>query len=153
MVGPPGRLVECRPVQRLVFDQDYALPPERVFAYLAEHENLEAVFGAKIRRLRDGSDGARNGVDSARELRIGPLPGFVETVVEFVPNELIRYRITKGSPLRDHEGVMRFTPRGSGTHLRYEIAFGAVLPGLDALIAPGLRRNVSRGLGRVDAVA
>jgi uncharacterized protein YndB with AHSA1/START domain len=140
-------------VQRLVFDQDYSLPPERVFAYLSEHENLASVFGAKVRRLRDGSDGQRNGVDSARELRIGPLPPFVETVVEFVPNELIRYRITKGSPLRDHEGTMRFSARNGGTHLHYEIAFRAVLPGLDALIALGLRRNVSRGLARIDAVA
>jgi len=140
-------------LQRLVFDQDYSLPPERVFAYLSEHENLSAVFGAKVRRLRDGSDGQRNGVDSARELRIGPLPGFVETVVEFVPNELVRYRITKGSPLRDHEGTMRFSARDGGTHLHYEIVFGAVVPGLDAIIAPGLRRNVARGLSRVDSVA
>ncbi len=136
-----------------MFDRDYSLPPERVFGYLSEHENLSAVFGAKVRRLRDGSDGERNGVDSARELRIGPLPPFVETVVEFVPNEFIRYRITKGSPLRDHEGTIRLTPQGDGTHLHYEIAFRAVLPGLDAVIAPGLRRNVSRGLDRVDAVA
>jgi len=140
-------------VQRLVFVHDYTLPPERVFAYLSEHENLSSVFGAKVRRLRDGSDGERNGVDSARELRIGPLPPFVETVVEFVPHELIRYRITKGSPLRDHEGTMRFSDRDGGTHLHYEIAFGAVIPGLDALIAPGLRRNVARGLSRVDSVA
>ncbi len=140
-------------MQRLIFDRDYALAPERVFAYLSEHENLSSVFGTKVRRLRDGNDGERNGVGSARELRIGPLPPFVETVVEFVPNELVRYRITKGSPLRDHEGTMRFTARGDGTHLHYEIAFGAVLPGLDAIIAVGLRRNVSRGLARVDAVA
>lgn len=140
-------------MQRLSFDRDYVLPPERVFAYLSEHENLASVFGARIRRLRDGSDGERNGVDSARELRIGPLPPFVETVTEFVPNELIRYRITRGSPLRDHEGTLRFTARDGGTHLHYEIAFGAVLPGLDALIAPGLRRNVGRGLARIDDIA
>ena len=140
-------------MQRLVFDRDYSLAPERVFAYLSEHENLSAVFGAKVRRLRDGRDGERNGVDSARELRIGPLPPFVETVVDFVPNEFIRYRITKGSPLRDHEGTIRLAPLRDGTHLHYEIVFGAILPGLDAVIAPGLRRNVSRGLDRIDAVA
>jgi hypothetical protein len=141
-------------VQRLVFDRDYRLAPARVFAYLSEHENLSAVFGCKVRRLRDGSDGHRNGVDSARELRIGPLPPFVETVVEFVPDELVRYRITKGSPLRDHEGILRFSEReGGGTHLHYEIAFRAVVPGLDAIIGPGLRRNVSRGLARVDDIA
>jgi hypothetical protein len=38
---------------------------------------------------------------------------------------MIRHRITKGSPLRHHEGVMRFSPTSDGgTHLRYEISFG-----------------------------
>src|SRR5215468_995487 len=97
------------PMQTVVVDQDFKLPPERVFAYLSEHETLEPLFGAKIKRLSDGDDGTRNGPGSAREMKIGPLPAFVETVTEVVPDELIRYRITKGSPLRDHEGVMRFS--------------------------------------------
>ncbi len=138
---------------RVVVDRDFSAPPGRVFGYMAEHENLAAVFGAKIRRLRDGSDGQRNGVGSVRELRIGPLPPFEETVTEFLPDELIRYRITKGSPLRGHEGVMRFSPSGAGTHLHYEITFGAVVPGLDRVIAAGLQRNIAKGLARVDAAA
>ena len=138
-------------MQTVIVDHDFQLPPERVFAYLAEHENLESIFGAKITRINDGTDGTRNGVGSVRELKIGPLPGFEETVTEVVPNELIRYRITKGSPLRDHEGVMRFSPNGDGgTHLHYEIRFGAVVPGLDMLIKAGLQRNVAKGMTRVE---
>ena len=140
-------------MQRVIVDHDFVLPPARVFAYLAEHENLGPLFGAKVRRLKDGDDGTRNGVGSVRELRVGPLPPFEETITEVVPEELIRYRITKGSPLRDHEGVMRFTPRGSGTHLHYEIAFGAVVPGLDRLIKQGLLRNVANGMKTVDGAA
>jgi uncharacterized protein YndB with AHSA1/START domain len=140
-------------MQRIVIDRDFSLPPERVFAYLAEHEHLEALFGAKVTRVRDGDDGERNGVGSVRSLKIGPLPAFEETVTEFVPGELIRYRITKGSPLRDHEGVMRFSGDGDGTRLRYEIAFGAVVPGLDRVVAAGLRRNIAKGLTRVDGAA
>lgn len=138
---------------RVVVDHEFSLPPGRVFAYLAEHENLEPLFGAKIKRLRDGTDGQRNGVGSVRELRVGPLPPFEETVTEVVPDQLIRYRITKGSPLRDHEGVMRFSSTGSGTHLHYAISFGAVVPGLDLLIAAGLKRSIVKGLGRVDSAA
>ena len=138
-------------MQTVIVDHDFQLPPERVFAYLAEHENLESIFGAKITRINDGTDGTRNGVGSVRELKIGPLPGFQETVTEVVPNELIRYRITKGSPLRDHEGIMRFSPTGDGgTHLHYEIKFGAVVPGLDMLIKAGLQRNVAKGMTRVE---
>src|ERR1700750_923706 len=51
----------------------FAKPADRVFAYLAEHENLGPLFGAKVKRLRDG-DSDRNGVNSARELKVGPLP-------------------------------------------------------------------------------
>ena len=69
-------------MQRLIFDHDYALPPEQVFAYLSEHENLGDLFGAKVTRLKDGSDGNRNGVGSSRELKVGPARPFEETVTE-----------------------------------------------------------------------
>ena len=120
------------PMQHVLVEQDFSKPPERVFAFLAEHENLEQLFGAKITRLKDGDDGQRNGVGSVRQLKVGPLPPFEETIIEFVPDELIRYMITKGSPLRHHHGEMLLTPAdsGEGTHLRYEIAFDRpVVPG------------------------
>ena len=127
----------------------FAAPPAEVFAYLAEHDNLEPLFGTKITRVRDGVDGHRNGVGSTRRLKISPLiPAFEETVTEFVPDELIRYRITKGTPLREHEGLMRFSPDGTGTSLRYEISFASVLPGIDRIVAAALQRSVPRGLAQ-----
>jgi uncharacterized protein YndB with AHSA1/START domain len=137
-------------MQTAIVDHDFTQPPDRVFAYLAEHEHLGPLFDAKITRLSDGDDGTRNGPGSSREMKIGPLPAWVETTTEVVPNELIRYRITKGSPLRDHEGMMRFSPTASGgTHLHYEITFRGVLPGLDRVVAAMLRRTVPRGLKTV----
>jgi uncharacterized protein YndB with AHSA1/START domain len=140
-------------VQRVIVDRHFIAPPDRVFAYLSEHEHLGAMFGMTVTRLRDGEGGERNGVGSVRRLKLGPLPAFEETVTEFVPGELIRYRITKGSPLRDHSGEMRFSPSGTGTRLYYEIAFGAVVPGLDRVVAASLRRSVAKGLAAVDAAA
>jgi uncharacterized protein YndB with AHSA1/START domain len=133
-------------MQRLIFDHDYSQPPDRVFAYLTEHENLGDLFGAKVTRLKDGADGNRNGVGSARELKVGPFPPFEETVTEFTPNELVAYEITRGSPLKGHRGEMRFTAEGTGTHVHYEISFSSKLPGLDLVIAQGLRKNVNKGL-------
>ncbi len=138
-------------MQRLIFDQGYALPPEQVFEFFAEHENLAEIFGAKVIRLKDGTDGNRNGVGSVRQLKVGPTPPFEETITEFQPNELITYEITKGSPLKGHHGEMRFTPEGTGTHLHYEISFGSKVPGLDMIVAGGLKRNVAKGLAKVDA--
>lgn len=136
-------------MQRVEIEQDFSKPVDRVFAYLAEHEHLGPLFGAKITRLRDG-DTERNGVGSVRQLRIAVLPPFEETVTEVVPDELIRYRITKGSPLRGHHGEMRFSPRGTGTHLHYVIEFGAVVPGLDRLVKLGLERSLKANLPKVD---
>jgi uncharacterized protein YndB with AHSA1/START domain len=139
-------------VQRIEITQDFSLPVERVYAYLAEHENLQPIFGARITRVGDGH-ASRNGAGSVRRLRIGPGPSFDETVVEAVENALIVYRISRGSPLRDHEGTMEFTSTGSGSRLRYVIEFGAVVPGLDRVVKVGLERAVRRGLKQVDALA
>jgi uncharacterized protein YndB with AHSA1/START domain len=131
--------------------QDFPQPVEQVFAYLAEHENLEPVFGTKIRRITDGTDGSRNGTGSAREMRVGPLPPFVETNVEVVPNELIRYRITKGGILKDHEGVLRFTSRGDGSHLDWTITFDGKAPGIGPFVKTKLKRDVSRAMHKLAA--
>jgi hypothetical protein len=139
-------------MQRIEIDQDFVLPVDRVYAYLAEHENLAPLFGLKVARIRDG-DTERNGTGSVRQLRIAFLPPFEETITNAVRNERIDYRITKGSPLRDHSGSMVFSPSGTGSRLHYVIEFGAVVPGLDRVIKAGLERNVRKGLATVDAKA
>ncbi len=135
---------------RVHVSHDFAKPPERVFAYLSEHENLGPLFNAKITRVRDG-DSERNGVNSVRELKIGPLPPLQETVHEFVPGERIVYRITKGGPLRDHVGVLEFSPTpGGGTHLEYNIRIASAIPGVAPIVASGLTRDISNGLPLAD---
>lgn len=134
----------------VVVDHVFAKPPERVFAYLAEHENLADLFGAKITRLKDGDDGHRNGVGSVRKLQVGPAPAFEETVTEFEPDKRIVYRITKGSPMRGHVGVMTFEPEGQGTHFHYDIRLASPIPGLAAIVRAQLTRSVTKNLDRVD---
>lgn len=138
-------------MQRIEMHQDFTLPVERVYAYMAEHENLEEMFGAKIARVRDGET-SRNGVGSVRQLRIAIMPPFEETVTKAVDNELIEYRITKGSPLRDHVGTMTFSSTPTGSHLDYVIQFNA-MPGLAKVVAIGLERAVRKGLATVDSKA
>jgi len=130
-------------------DRRFAKPPERVFAYLAEHENLAEIFGAKITRLRDG-DSERNGVGSVRRLQIGPAPPFEETVTEFIPSERIVYKITRGSPLKGHVGVMTFAPDGEGTSFHYDIRLASQIPGLAAIVKLSLTRSINKGLAKVE---
>jgi uncharacterized protein YndB with AHSA1/START domain len=139
-------------MQRVEFDRDFDLPVSRVYSYLSEHENLGPLFGATVTRVRDG-DTSRNGEGSVRRLRIAVLPTFDETVTVAVPDERIEYRITRGGPLRGHHGAMIFSPQGQGCHLRYVITFGAVVPGLDRVVAATLRRSIARGLDHVAANA
>lgn len=130
-------------------EHEFAKPPERIFTHLAEHENLAEVFGAKIVRLGDGEDGERNGVGSVRQLQIGPLPPFEETVIEFVPFERIVYRITRGSPLRGHLGTMDFTPASTGTRFVYDIRLASPVPGLALLVRTMLTRSIKQSLAKV----
>jgi hypothetical protein len=136
-------------VPRVQVVQDFPQPVEEIFGYLSEHENLEPLFGAKIKRLSDGSDGTRNGTGASRQLRVGPLPSFVETNVEVIPNELIRYRITQGGILKDHEGVLRFSRQGGGSRVDYTIDFEGKLPGVGPVVKSMLTRSISKGLSRL----
>jgi uncharacterized protein YndB with AHSA1/START domain len=135
-------------------EHEFTKAPDRVFAYLAEHENLADVFGAKVTRLCDGEDGQRNGVGSRRQLRIGPLPPFEETVVEFAVPQRIVYRITKGSPLSDHRGEMLFSPTASGgTRFEYDIRLGAPVPGLALIVKAALTRSINGSLVLIEREA
>ena len=139
-------------MQRIEITQDFSLPVERVYDYLSEHENLGPIFGAKVERVRDG-DSSRNGVGSVRRLKVGPLPAFEETNTRVVRNELIEYRITRGSVLRDHRGEMRFAPKGTGSTLTYVIEFDAKVPLTGPLLKRTIEGNVRSGLKDVDRKA
>jgi uncharacterized protein YndB with AHSA1/START domain len=135
-------------------EHDFAKPPERIFAHLAEHENLADLFGAKVTRLCDGEQGERNGVGSMRKLQIGPLPPFEETVAEFVVPERIVYRVTKGSPLRGHVGVMTFAPTADGgTRFVYDIRIASPIPGVAPLVSASLTRSITQALPAVEREA
>jgi uncharacterized protein YndB with AHSA1/START domain len=129
--------------------QNYDAPPERVFAALSEHERLDEVFPAKVVRIRDGDDD-RDGVGSSRRVTIaGPL-GFVETITAYEPPHRIVYRVTKGSPLRHHEGTLRFAPvAGGGTRLTYEVSMESPIPGFTALLKAVLERTLAAGLRKL----
>jgi uncharacterized protein YndB with AHSA1/START domain len=131
-------------------EHEFSKSPERIFAHLAEHENLAEMFGSKVKRLRDGKV-ERNGVGSVRQLKVGPMPPFEETVNEFEVPRLIVYRITKGSLLRGHVGTMRFEPTASGgTRFVYDIRIASAIPGVAPLVTASLTRSIKRSLATVE---
>lgn len=136
-------------VQTIEIVQTFSLSQAELFAFLGEQENLGRIFWpAKVTRLRDG-DVARNGVGTVRQLRLPGGPPFEETVTAYRENELIEYRITKGSPLKNHHGIMRFYPFESGSRLHYTITFEGKVPLVAALVRPLLELAIRRGLKAV----
>ncbi|MGI8536144.1 MAG: lycopene cyclase family protein [Mycobacteriales bacterium] len=107
-------------VQHLEVTHDFALPLERVAAYLSEPEHLEALFG-------------------------GPV-----SVTRAVPNELVEYHETKGGPLGRHRGALRLARKGSGATLSCEIEFEAKAPLLGRAGTLALEGKLRKGLRMVD---
>ncbi len=100
---------------------EFDAPVERTYAWFSEHSNLKTLFGIDVERIKEG-DTDPNGVGSVRKLSLKGIMPFEETVTEAIPNERIEYRVTKGTPLRNHLGVMVFSTTGDGrSHVDYTI--------------------------------
>jgi uncharacterized protein YndB with AHSA1/START domain len=134
--------------QRVAVERAFPFPVEKLFEHLSEHENLAPLLGASITRVRDG-DAERNGVGSVRRIRVGPGAPFEETVTVFEPNRRIEYRITRGSPLKNHHGCMVFSGDGDGSRLHYAIEFEGRFPLIAPLVRLILQRSIERGLSRL----
>ncbi len=123
---------------------DLPAPVEEIFSFFEVHENLGRIFGARISRIREGSD-APNGTGSVRKLSIGPLPPIEETVTLYEKNARIEYSISNTTPLKNHHGIMRFSEKDGGTHLDYNIVFESRIPLVGGLIRKTLERNIRKG--------
>ncbi len=135
--------------QRIEVVQAFPFSVEKLYAFLSEHENLGAIFPAKIKRVRDGQ-GSVNGVGSVRKIIMAPGLALEETVTKAEPNQLIEYTITKGGwPINDHYGVMKFYPYEGGSRLHYTIDLGAALPGAAWVVKKALEGSIRSGLKKL----
>ena len=134
--------------QRVSILMDFPQPVDALFAFIARHENQSIILGSRVKRLRDG-EGHPDGVGSVRLNQVLPLPAFEETITAFTPCSLIEYRITRGSLLRDHHGIIRFTPQGTGTRLDYTVTFSPKVPFTGWLLRTVAGGDLRRGLERV----
>ncbi len=133
-------------MEKIDITAEFCRPVPEIFAVLSDHEKLGPILGAKIRRTKDGKD-SLNGLGSVRTLALGPLPTFDETVTAFEKDRFIEYKITRGSPLKNHKGTLEFSPTASGgTKLRYRIEFDSKIPLLGPVVKFGLENGIRRGL-------
>lgn len=132
-------------ISTITMKQDFNAPVDTVFEALSDHATFGKICGINMTRVVDGSDGA-NGLGSVRKISIGLLPSFEETITEFIPNEYIQYKISKGSPIKNHVGELRFTENAGKTTLNYTIELESKIPFTTGLIKSGLERGITGGL-------
>lgn len=134
-------------LKTITIHEQFNAPVNKVFDTLSDHVRFGQICGVKMTRIQDGEDGA-NGLGSVRSINIGPLPSFQETITKFVPNELIEYKITQGSPIKNHVGCLRFSEQQGKTILDYTIKLESKIPLTSGLIKTALGNAISKGLNR-----
>lgn len=125
----------------------FAASPEVVFDHFADHNKFAQIFGASAKRIKDGQD-EPNGLGSVRRVLPGPL-ALEETIVKFDRPKQIDYAITKGGPLKNHLGQIRFVAIDGGTRVDYKIRFKSKVPLLGYLVAAALKLGYTQGIKKV----
>lgn len=123
----------------------FAAPIDAVFSELSDHARFGQICGITIQRVKEGAE-SPNGLGSVRKLSIGPLPSFEETITGFENNRSIEYKITKGSPIKNHVGTLRFEKTKSGCELFYDIKLESKIPFTTGIIKAGLKDGISKGI-------
>ncbi|WP_067574621.1 SRPBCC family protein [Nocardia acidivorans] len=118
-------------------------PLPDVFDWLTDATNYQRVpMVRRVTLVRPG-DTAGHGAGAVR-LIVTPLIRLTEEIVEYRPQQLMRYRLLKSvPPLRHQDGFIAFKEVSAGTRVRwfstFEIA-SPIMPGLcTALFLPTIR--------------
>ncbi len=134
-------------IQTITINQAFDAPVKQVFSTLSDHEKFGKICGIGMERVVDGA-AHLNGLGSVREIKVGVLPSFQETITKFVENERIEYKITKGSPIKNHLGMLVFSEAKGKTHLKYTIELESKVPLTTGLIKSVLGFGIKKGLKR-----
>ena len=134
-------------IQTITINQAFNAPVKQVFSTLSDHQKFGKICGIDMERVSDGADHL-NGLGSVREIKIGVLPSFQETITKFIENERIEYKITKGSPIKNHIGVLVFSELKGKTQLKYTIELESKIPLTTGLIKSVLGFGIKNGLKR-----
>lgn len=120
-----------------------AAPPERVWALLADINTWTRWGPWRSAGLHRTGVPAPDGIGAVRWLRRGPFTT-VEEIVTYEPLHRLGYELRSGLPLRGYraEVTLMALPDG-GTTVRWQSRFTGAVPGLGALIRPGLKRFIA----------
>ena len=131
--------------------QTFKQPVETIFNLICDHEQFGKIVGAKIKRIQDGTDGHINGLNSVRNIEVLPGISFEETVVNYVPFSSMEYKVSRGSPIKNHHGKLNFSESKGITTLEYQIQFEPKLPlpFLGKLLKRAIQTPIEKGLKKL----
>ncbi len=139
--------------QQIIIEQLFNAPVETIFSILTDHEEFGKIINAKMKRVIDSGEENKNAQGSVRRISLLPGISFEESVVTFEANQLMEYRVSKGSPIKNHRGRMDFREDQGKTRLTYHIEFEPKLPFylLGAIIKKVIENPMRKGLIRLAA--
>ena len=134
---------------RATFVESFAVPPERLWEVLSDHEGMSEWIGARVSVVAGPPDG---GVGTVRRVRARGLTLDEEVTYADAPRRMV-YRIVRGLPvLRFHRGEILIAPWGkTGSQLTWDILLESALPGVAPAIAATLRPAIRAGLSKLRA--
>lgn len=134
---------------RATLVESFAVPPERLWSALADHEGMSEWMGARVTLVAGPKDG---GVGALRRVRVRGLE-FDEKVTYADPPRRMVYRIVRGLPgVRFHRGEVLVEPWGkTGARLTWDILVDSPLPGVAHAIVAVLRPALRAALARLRA--
>jgi hypothetical protein len=140
------------PKHHIRIEKHFSQPIERIYQDITDHENFGKLIGSSIKRIKEGADGYPNGEGSVRKITALPLPPFEETVTSYKLNDYFEYKVTKGSPIKNHIGRLKFTTDNSGCSLVYTIDYDMKLnlPLAGKLLSKILGKQISQGLDKLN---
>jgi hypothetical protein len=133
-------------MQKIDIQATFPFSVEKLFNYLKQHENFQVLFApAKVKTIQEGNNG-RYDIGSVRRISAFPVPPFEETIVHYEKNKVIEYKITKGTPLKNHHGKMIFSSHDKGSKLHYTIEFESNIPLVALIVKIALEKKLREGL-------
>ena len=130
-------------VHEALLELDFAVPPERLWEAITDHEGMSKWAGAPVRLIARGD---AHGVGALRRIRMGATSIDEEVIYADAPRRLV-YRIVRGLPVSFHRGEMLVVPTERGSKLTWKIMLASSVPGLarltvralDTALRPSLR--------------
>lgn len=129
-------------VHQATLQLDFAVPPERLWAAITDHEGMTKWTGARVRLIARGD---AEGVGAVRRVRMGALSIDEEVIYADAPRRLV-YRIVRGAPVSFHRGEMLVLPSERGAKLEWSILLASDVPGFARVTARTLQVALGRGL-------